>query len=62
MRGRRVLHARDTVLSQPLARRRCDGGRRETEGIQWHSVEHSTRAEYQTLLKDIVMESDYLGG
>jgi catechol O-methyltransferase len=34
----------------------------EAEGIEWHSVEHSTHAEYQTLLKDIVMESDYLGG
>jgi catechol O-methyltransferase len=30
------------------------------EGSQWHSVEHATHAEYQTLLKDIVMESDYL--
>ena len=35
---------------------------KETEGTQWHSVEHSTHAEYQTLLKDIVMESDYLRG
>jgi catechol O-methyltransferase len=35
---------------------------KEAEGSQWHSVEHSTHAEYQTLLKDIVMESDYLGG
>jgi catechol O-methyltransferase len=33
---------------------------KEAEGTQWHSVEHSTHAEYQTLLKDIVMESDYL--
>ena len=32
------------------------------EGRQWRSIEHSTHAEYQTLLKDIVMESDYLGG
>jgi len=35
---------------------------KETEGRQWHSVEHATHAEYQTLLKDIVLESDYLGG
>ena len=35
---------------------------KQAEGIKWHSVEHSTHAEYQTLLKDIVMESDYLGG
>jgi catechol O-methyltransferase len=32
------------------------------EGRQWHSVEHLTHAEYQTLMKDIVMESEYLGG
>lgn len=35
---------------------------REAEGRQWRSIEHSTHAEYQTLLKDIVLESDYLGG
>jgi catechol O-methyltransferase len=35
---------------------------KEAERSQWRSVEHSTHAEYQTLLKDIVMESDYLGG
>jgi catechol O-methyltransferase len=35
---------------------------RKAEGSQWHTVEHPTHAEYQTLLKDIVMESDYLGG
>jgi catechol O-methyltransferase len=35
---------------------------REAEGKQWRSVEHSTHAEYQTLFKDIVLESDYVGG
>lgn len=35
---------------------------KEAEGRYWHSVDHSAHAEYQTLLKDIVMESDYLGG
>jgi catechol O-methyltransferase len=35
---------------------------RAAEGKQWRSVEHSTHAEYQTLLKDIVLESDYIGG
>jgi catechol O-methyltransferase len=35
---------------------------KQAEGREWHSVEHSTHAEYQTLLKDIVMESDYLAG
>ena len=31
------------------------------EGKEWRSIEHSTHAEYQTLLKDIVLESDYIG-
>jgi catechol O-methyltransferase len=35
---------------------------KEAEGTEWRSVEHLTHAEYQTLMKDIVMESDYLGG
>jgi catechol O-methyltransferase len=34
---------------------------RAVEGRQWRSVEHSTHAEYQTLLKDVVLESDFLG-
>jgi catechol O-methyltransferase len=32
------------------------------EGSSWHTIEHDTHAEYQTLLKDLVLESDYLGG
>jgi catechol O-methyltransferase len=35
---------------------------REAEGTLWRSVEHSTHAEYQTLLKDVVLESEYIGG
>ena len=34
---------------------------KQSEDTQWHSVEHITHGEYQTLLKDIVMESDFLG-
>jgi catechol O-methyltransferase len=30
------------------------------EGNTWHTVEHDTHVEYQTLLKDLVLESDYL--
>lgn len=33
----------------------------EQEGLQWRSVSHETHAEYQTLLKDVVLESEYLG-
>jgi hypothetical protein len=31
------------------------------EGEQWHTTEHPTHAEYQTLIKDLVLESTYLG-
>lgn len=34
---------------------------RAAEDKQWRSVEHSTHGEYQTLLKDVVLESDYIG-
>jgi catechol O-methyltransferase len=32
-----------------------------TEGNEWRSVEHPTHAEYQTLIKDIVLESEFIG-
>ncbi len=34
---------------------------REEEGRSWHTVEHTTHVEYQSLLKDLVLESEYLG-
>ncbi len=33
----------------------------EQEGRQWQTVEHKTHAEYQTLIPDLVLESDYRG-
>jgi catechol O-methyltransferase len=33
----------------------------EREGSQWRTVEHATHVEYQTLIKDLVLESEYLG-
>lgn len=33
----------------------------EHEGTAWRTTEHATHAEYQTLLKDLVLESEYLG-
>jgi catechol O-methyltransferase len=33
----------------------------EQEGKQWHTIEHDTHAEYQSLIKDLVLESTYLG-
>jgi catechol O-methyltransferase len=31
------------------------------EGERWHTIEHDTHVEYQSLLKDLVLESEYLG-
>jgi len=31
------------------------------EGTTWRTTEHETHAEYQTLFKDLVLESEYLG-
>ena len=34
---------------------------REQQGRHWRTVEHQTHVEYQSLMPDLVMESDYLG-
>jgi catechol O-methyltransferase len=34
---------------------------RAQEGHRWHTVEHDAHLEYQSLLKDLVLESEYLG-
>jgi catechol O-methyltransferase len=33
----------------------------EQDGRTWHTVEHETHVEYQSLIKDLVLESEYLG-
>jgi catechol O-methyltransferase len=33
----------------------------EQEGLAWRTLEHETHVEYQSLLKDLVLESEYLG-
>lgn len=35
---------------------------REQQGTLWRTVEHKTHLEYQSMLPDLVLESDYLGG
>ena len=35
---------------------------REHEGRDWRTTEHTTHLEYQSLVKDLVLESEYLGG
>jgi catechol O-methyltransferase len=34
---------------------------REQQGGTWTTIEHRTHVEYQTLMPDLVLESDYLG-
>jgi catechol O-methyltransferase len=34
---------------------------REHEGRDWRTTEHEAHVEYQTLIKDLVLESEYLG-
>jgi catechol O-methyltransferase len=34
---------------------------RAREGRDWRTTEHETHLEYQTLIKDLVLESEYLG-
>ncbi|WP_370512281.1 O-methyltransferase [Skermania sp. ID1734] len=34
---------------------------RRREGVDWHTREHQSHAEYQRLIKDLVLESTYLG-
>ncbi len=34
----------------------------EYQGSLWDTKHHKTHAEYQTLLPDLVLESEYLGG
>ena len=33
----------------------------ESEGRDWRTVEHETHVEYQSVIKDLVLESEYLG-
>ena len=35
---------------------------RQQQGKLWDTVEHKTHGEYQTLVPDLVLESEYLGG
>lgn len=34
---------------------------RAREGKEWRTVEHETHLEYQTLMKDLMLESEYIG-
>ncbi len=34
---------------------------REQQGKRWNTVEHKAHLEYQSLVTDLVLESEYLG-
>jgi catechol O-methyltransferase len=61
--GRRWLHPGSIVVADNI---RIPGApeyrayMRAQEGKAWRSVEHETHAEYQTLFKDVVLESEFL--
>jgi catechol O-methyltransferase len=35
---------------------------RAEQGVRWNTVEHKTHGEYQTLLRDVMLESELLSG
>ena len=61
--GRGWLHQGSIVLADNVKLPGAPDYRahmRAQEGKAWRSIEHQTHAEYQTLLKDLVLESEYL--
>jgi catechol O-methyltransferase len=58
------LHAGSVVVADNVkvpGAPKYRGYMKAEEGHRWHTVEHETHVEYQSLLKDLVLESDYLG-
>jgi catechol O-methyltransferase len=62
--GERWLHAGSIVVADNV---RFPGApqyrayMKAQEGNTWRTIEHPTHAEYQSLIKDLVLESEYLG-
>ncbi len=62
--GARWLHPGSTVVADNIKVPGAPGYRdhlRAEEGRTWRTTEHHAHVEYQSLLKDVVLESDYLG-
>ena len=60
----RWLHPGSTVVADNVkfpGAPRYRAHLKEVEGKSWRTVEHHTHVEYQSLLKDLVLESQYLG-
>ena len=62
--GSGLLHAGTVVLADNV---KVPGApkylayMRGREGVDWHTVEHKTHVEYQSIIPDLVLESTYLG-
>lgn len=62
--GRRWLHPGSIVVADNVGIPGAPAYRRymrDQQNRQWRTTEHRTHVEYQTLLRDLVLESDYLG-
>lgn len=62
--GRGWLHAGSIVVADNVKLPGAPKYRaymQEQQGRSWNTVEHKTHVEYQTLMADLVLESDYLG-
>jgi len=62
--GRRWLHPGSTVVADNVGfpgSPRYRAYMREQQGRLWRTVEHRTHVEYQTLIPDLVLESEFLG-
>ncbi|MGW4242573.1 O-methyltransferase [Nocardia sp. NPDC004722] len=58
------LHAGSVVVADNVAIPGAPDYRRymrESEGTRWRTTEHHTHTEYQSLLADLVLESEYVG-
>jgi len=61
---RRWLHAGSVVVADNVKVPGAPAYRahmRDRQGRTWRTTEHETHLEYQSLLKDLVLESEYLG-
>ena len=62
--GRGWLHAGSVVVADNVkvpGAPKYRAHMRQEEGRSWRTVEHETHVEYQSLFKDLVLESEYLG-
>ena len=62
--GERWLHPGSIVVADNCAFPGAPKYRaylRAAEGKTWRTIEHDTHVEYQSLIKDLVLESEYLG-